>query len=56
MPVIHKKSGGAYVSVTGQVKEIDEYERVVRLCDGLKIPIELIYGITSELFTELGYE
>ena len=37
------------------MKEIDEYERVVRLCDGLKIPIELIYGITSELFTELGY-
>ena len=51
-----KKSGGAYVSVTGQVKEIDEYERVVRLCDGLKIPIEQIYGIVSELFVELGYE
>lgn len=51
-----KKSGGAYVSVTGQVKEIDEYERVVRLCDGLKIPIEQIFGIASELFVELGYE
>ena len=51
-----KKSGGAYISVTGRVKEIDEYERVVKLCDGVKIPIEQIYGITSELFTELGYE
>lgn len=51
-----KKSGGAYCSVTGRVKEIDEYERIVRLCDGLKIPIEQIYGITTELFTELGYE
>ena len=51
-----KKSGGAYCSVTGRVKEIDEYERIVRLCDGVKIPIEQIYGITTELFTELGYE
>ena len=51
-----KKSGGAYVSVTGRVKEIDEYERIVRLCDGVKIPIEQIYGITSVLFAELGYE
>ena len=51
-----KKSGGTYVSVTGQVKEIDEYERVVRLCDGLKIPIEQIFGIASVLFVELGYE
>lgn len=47
-----KKSGGAYRSVTGQVKEIDEYERIVRLCDGMKIPIEQIYGIVSELFEE----
>ena len=51
-----KKSGGAYCSVTGQVKEIDEYERIVKLEDGTKIPIQQIYGIESELFTELGYE
>ena len=51
-----KKSGGAYRSVTGQVKEIDEYERIVKLEDGTKIPIQQIYGIESELFTELGYE
>ena len=51
-----KKSGGAYRSVTGRVKEIDEYERIVKLEDGTKIPIQQIYGIESELFTELGYE
>jgi len=51
-----KKSGGAYRSVTGRVKEIDECERIVKLCDGVKIPIEQIYGIVSELFVELGYE
>ena len=51
-----KKSGGAYVSVTGTVKEIDEYERIVKLMDGTKIPIQHICGIESDLFSELGYE
>ena len=51
-----KKSGGAYRSVTGHVKEIDEFARIVKLEDGTKIPIQQIYGIESELFTELGYE
>ena len=51
-----KKSGGAYVSVTGQVKEIDEYERVIKLCDGVKIPIRQIYAIVSALFIKFGYE
>ena len=51
-----KKSGGAYCSVTGQVKEIDEYERIVKLMDGTKIPIQHICGIESDLFSEFGYE
>ena len=51
-----KKSGGAYVSVTGTVKEIDEFERIVVLGDGTKIPILEIYEIESGLFAELGYE
>lgn len=51
-----RKSGGAYVSITGQVKEIDEYERMIKLCDGIKIPIMQIFGISSGLFSELGYE
>ena len=51
-----KKSGGAYVGVTGMVKEIDEFERIVVLADGTKIPILEIYEIESGLFTELGYE
>lgn len=45
-----KKSGGAYVSLTGTVKRIDEYEKCVMLTDGTKIPIEHIFGIESELF------
>ena len=51
-----KKSGGAYVGVTGMVKEIDEFERIVVLGDGTKIPILEIYEIESGLFAELGYE
>ncbi len=51
-----KKSGGAYVSTTGQVKEIDEYERVVKLWDGTNIAISQMFGITSALFSQLGYE
>ena len=51
-----KKSGGAYVGVTGMVKEIDEFEQIVVLGDGTKIPILEIYEIESGLFTELGYE
>ena len=51
-----KKSGGAYRSITGKVKEIDEYERIVKLMDGTKIPIQHICGIESDFFSELGYE
>jgi len=50
-----KKSGGAYVCVTGSVKSIDEYERLVVMEDGVRIPIGRIYEIYSKLFTELGY-
>ncbi len=45
-----KKSGGAYVDVSGIVKEIDEYERCVVMTDKKKIPIEQIRAIEGELF------
>lgn len=51
-----KKSGGAYVSITGVVKRIDEYEHLVILTDGKKIRIEDIYAIGSDLFYSLGLE
>lgn len=40
-----KKSGGAYVTVTGAVKKIDEYKRRVVLTDGKAIPIDDIMDI-----------
>lgn len=51
-----KKSGGAYVSVTGTVKRIDEYEHIVLMNDSKQIPIGEIYDIQSELFYSLGLE
>lgn len=51
-----RKSGGAYVSVTGTVKRIDEYEHLVIMDDGKKIRIGEIYNLHSELFYSLGVE
>ncbi len=48
-----RKSGGAYVSVTGIVKKIDDYEHVVVMRDGKKIPINEIAEIEGDLFAEL---
>ena len=48
-----RKSGGAYVSVTGTVKRIDEYERLVIMSDGKKIRIDEIFGLEGKLFDSL---
>ncbi len=51
-----RKSGGAYVSHTGTVKRIDDYERTVVMTDKTVIPIEQISEIDSELFSVLGID
>ena len=51
-----RKSGGAYVSITGTVKRIDEYEHLVLMDDGKKIRIEEIYNIQCDLFYTLGID
>lgn len=48
-----KKAGGAYVSVTGWVKKIDTYERVLIMHDSTKIPIDNILGLTGEILEAL---
>lgn len=47
------KSGGSYLSITGKLKRIDEYERMMILTDGKRIPLDDILDIESELFCEL---
>lgn len=43
-----RKTGGAYVRVTGRVKKIDPYEQAVLLTDKTVIPIDRIYEIEGE--------
>ncbi|WP_312832969.1 hypothetical protein [Sedimentibacter saalensis] len=45
-----KKNGGAYVTVIGRAKKIDEYERVVVMTDGTRIPIDEIASIDGQIF------
>lgn len=48
-----KKSGGAYLTVTGKVKKIDEYGHRVLLEDGKDLLIENLFSIEGELFREM---
>lgn len=43
-----KKAGGAYVTVTGCVKWVDEYKRLVVLRDGTRIPIDEIIELECQ--------
>lgn len=45
-----KKNGGAYLTITGTAKKIDEYERVVVLTSGTAIPIDEIISIDGRIF------
>ena len=48
-----KKAGGAYVSVSGTVKKIDDYERMVILHNGTSIPIDDILHVNGKLFDSI---
>lgn len=40
-----KKDGGAYVTATGAIKRIDEYERAILMADGTRISIDSVTSI-----------
>ena len=48
-----KKDGGTYVTTSGAVKKIDDYERAVMLVSGEIIGIENILDMDAEIFSEL---
>ena len=48
-----RKAGGAYVTVTGRVKKVDDYQRLLLLTDGAKIPLDEILDMESELFLNI---
>lgn len=49
-----RKSGGAYISCSGIVKRVDEYEHTVVLTDKTVIPIAQISRIQGEMFGDTG--
>ncbi len=44
------KSGGAYVTKQGIVKKVDNFERLITLCDGTRIPMDDILTIDGDIF------
>ena len=50
-----KKSGGAYITITGVVKKIKTYERQIQMTTGDLIPIDMIFGIDGEIFSKIDY-
>lgn len=47
------KNGGAYKSVTGQLKKIDDYLHTLILSDETTIPISSIFEIEGEIFNKM---
>lgn len=48
-----RKSGGAYISITGVVKKLDSVDQSLLMEDGTLIFFENIYALTGELFRNL---
>ena len=48
-----RKSGGAYVTVTGRVRHISVPEKVLVMEDGSVIPMEDIVSMTGEIFCRI---
>ena len=48
-----RKAGGAYVTATGAVIKVDDFERLITMQDGTMIPMDDILSIDGELFLSL---
>ena len=48
-----RKAGGEYVTATGAVIKVDDFERLITMQDGTKIPMDDILSIDGELFLSL---
>ena len=48
-----RKSGGAYLTATGTVKQIDDCERLIVLQDGTKLPMDDIVDMDGDIFSIL---
>ena len=48
-----RKAGGKYITATGTVKKVDDFERRITMQDGSKIPMDDVLSIDGELFSSL---
>lgn len=48
-----RKSGGAYLTITGVVKKVDDYKRLITMQDGMIIPLDDVLMIEGKLFSGL---
>ena len=48
-----RKAGGAHLTVTGVVKKVDDYKRLISMRGGMVIPMDDVLTIEGELFSEL---
>ena len=48
-----RKVGGKYITATGTVKKVDDFERRITMQDGSKIPMDDVLSIDGELFSSL---
>ena len=48
-----RKAGGAYIEVTGAVKKVDDFERLIVMENGTKMPMDDILNIEGEIFASL---
>ena len=48
-----KKSGGSYITVTGTVAKIKNYERVIQMSTGETIPIDRVTEIDGDVFSDI---
>ena len=45
-----RKAGGSYLKVTGTLKKLDEYERILMLVNGQKIKLDVVLDIDGDIF------
>ena len=48
-----RKAGGKYITATGAVKKVDDFERRITMWDGIRIPMDDVLSIDGELFSSL---
>ena len=48
-----RKAGGKYITATSAVKKVDDFERLITMWDGTRIPMDDVLSIDGEPFSSL---